>query len=206
VGGHREELGLLLGRALQPFVGVLEHAQHPAALGRVARDLGVADELTLVVPDGGDGDVGPELASVLADAPALLLVATVPPGHRELVLGMPRGLLPLGVEHPEVATDDLLRRITVAALGAGVPAGHTTVGIEHEDRVVLDRLDQQPEPLLGPAQPLFSHPLTRHLLHLQEEVERAFHGVEHGRRRHLEAPLGVGCQRVLDLDGRGGLA
>ena len=77
-------------------------------------------------------------------------------------------------------------RVALAPLGPGVPARDVAVGVEHEDRVVLDRLDQQPEALLGPPQRLLRDALAGHVLHLQEEVERALHCVEHRRCRHLE--------------------
>ena len=108
----------------------------------------------LRVADRGDDDVGPEAAAVLADPPALLLVAAVAQRQLELVLGVPR-LLDLGrVEDAEVLTDDLVGGVALAALGSRVPAGDAALGREHEDRVVGDGLDQQPEALLARAQRL----------------------------------------------------
>src|SRR6185369_14849666 len=48
----------------------------------------------------------------------------------------------------EVMTDDLLRAIPVDALGAHVPGRDVSGRIEHEDRVVLHAVDQQPVALL----------------------------------------------------------
>jgi hypothetical protein len=39
--------------------------------------------------------------------------------------------------------DDLGGLVALETLGAGVPAGHPSVGVEHVDGVVGDRVDQQ---------------------------------------------------------------
>ena len=39
--------------------------------------------------------------------------------------------------------DDLVCRIALDALGAGIPAGYPPFRVEHEDRVVDDRLNEQ---------------------------------------------------------------
>ena len=63
---------------LQP----LERHLRLAALGDVAGDLGKADQLAVIVADRIDDHAGPEERAVLADAPALLLVAAGFPGDR----------------------------------------------------------------------------------------------------------------------------
>ena len=50
--------------------------------------------------------------------------------------------------------DDLVGRVALDPLGPGVPGGDVAVGVEHEDRVVPDALDQEPEALLALAQRL----------------------------------------------------
>ncbi len=62
------------------------------------------------------------------------------------------------VEAAEVRADDLLGGIALDALGARVPAGHAALRIQHEDGVVGDPLDQQPELLLAAAQGLLGRP------------------------------------------------
>ena len=47
--------------------------------------------------------------------------------------------------------DDLLGRVALDALGARVPARDPALGVEHEDGVVPDALDQQAEALLALA-------------------------------------------------------
>ena len=45
--------------------------------------------------------------------------------------------------------DDLIRRIALDALGPFVPAADVALGIQHEDRVVLDPFDEQAESLFA---------------------------------------------------------
>ena len=61
---HLLRLGKLLLRPLQRLLRL-------PPLGDVARDLGEADQLAVVVADRVDDDAGPEARAVLAHAPAL---------------------------------------------------------------------------------------------------------------------------------------
>src|SRR3546814_7005475 len=47
--------------------------------------------------------------------------------------------------------DRLFRRIAGQALGTGIPGQNLAFGIQHEDRVILDRVDQQAETRLAVA-------------------------------------------------------
>src|SRR5581483_12466825 len=102
------------------------------AFGHVAGDLGEPDELPAMVEEGGDDDVRPEHRTVLADPPALLLVAPLADRDLELVLGVARRLCVLGVEGAEVAPDDLVGAIALHPLGTEVPRGDVAACIEHE--------------------------------------------------------------------------
>ncbi len=107
VGGDGEELGPLVGGRGQELVRDAEVAvdlfqrfgrrdlsvEHLAAFGDVAGDLGEADVPARVVVDGGDDDVGPEPAAVLADAPAFFFVVAFAQGDFEFVLGVAAGLV-----------------------------------------------------------------------------------------------------------------
>ena len=124
----------------------------PLPLGQVPGDLGEAAQDARLVPQGRDDDVGPERRAVLADPPALVLEPARPPRRPPVpASGQPAldGLL--RVEAGEVLADDLVGLVALDPLGPGVPGGDVALRVEHEDGVVLDALDQQPEPLL--AQP-----------------------------------------------------
>jgi hypothetical protein len=51
-----------------------------------------------------------------------------------------------------VLADGLRHFVALYALGPFVPAYEASVGTEHEDRVVFDALDQEPEDLLAVTQ------------------------------------------------------
>jgi hypothetical protein len=59
------------------------------------------------------------------------------------------GALLRRVEHREMLADDLVRAVALDALGARVPAHHPAGGVQQEDGVLGDALDQQAELLVG---------------------------------------------------------
>ena len=79
-------------------------------LGEVARDLGEADELARGIADRIDDDVRPEAGAVLADAPALLLEASLAGRGLQGPRGQPALPILVGVEAGEVLADDLRLR------------------------------------------------------------------------------------------------
>jgi hypothetical protein len=166
----------------------------------VAGDLREADVVAVRVVYRGDHDVGPELRPVLADPPALLLVVTIAQRPGELLLGVAPVLLRLRVERTEVPADDLLLGVALDPLGSGVPALDQALRGEHEDRVVLDLLDQQSEADLTASQLLLGTALAADVLHLEEEVERSLAAVEHGGEggEHRARTAGV-ADLVLEL-------
>jgi hypothetical protein len=128
----------------EPLLALAHHLLGPAPLAEVASDLGEADEFPLRVAKRRDDDVGPELRSVLPNAPALILHRALSLGNLQLALRLPALLILRRIEDREVLADDLLRRITLEPLGARVPRDDVAGGIEREDGVIVDRLDQQP--------------------------------------------------------------
>jgi hypothetical protein len=56
-----------------------------------------------------------------------------------------RSLILRRVEDGEMLADNLLRLVSLDALGTLVPIGHVTGGVKHIDRVIANSLDQQPE-------------------------------------------------------------
>ena len=111
--------------------------------------------LPALVADGGDDDVGPEARTVLAYAPALLLVAPGLGRRRELARRLPGVRVRLGVEDREVAADDLFGLVALETRGARTPCADAATGVQHEDGVVADALHHEAEPLLRAQQLLF---------------------------------------------------
>src|SRR5262249_31009408 len=117
----------------------------------VARDLGEAEQPTLLVAHGIDHRQGPETRTVLAQTPALALVTPLLAGDSQRPFRNPGLAVFRGKELRIVPADDLLCRIALDAGRPGFPAGAGSAGIEHEDGVVGDALDEQPEVPLGVA-------------------------------------------------------
>jgi hypothetical protein len=116
------------------------------ALGDVAGHLGEALELPGCIPERRQGDMGHEGRAVLAQAQALLLVASDLARQSELPL-RPAGRDPvLGVEHGEGPAHDLVRGPARDALRTGVPARDAAVAVQHDDREVGDGIDEETEP------------------------------------------------------------
>ena len=58
-------------------------------------------------------------------------------------------------EAGEVAADDFLRAVSGDSLGAGVPGDHLAARVQHEDRVVIDLVEERPILILAHAQRIF---------------------------------------------------
>jgi hypothetical protein len=117
--------------------------------GHVAGDLGEAAQSSFVVAESRDDDVGYERGAVLAESHSLVLEASVARRDPQLLLREAQADLLLGVEDGEVFPQDLLGLVALESLGADVPGRDVSFRVEHEDRVVADRLDEEPEALVG---------------------------------------------------------
>lgn len=145
VGVHREDRVTVhaLDQAADVLLALAQALFVLAPLRQVAGDLRETDHLALRVPQGGDDDVGPEAGTVLAQAPAFVLQATLAPGDAQFLLGPAAVERLLRIEAREVLPDDLVRGIALDALRALVPRDHHAVGVQHEDRVVAHALNHQ---------------------------------------------------------------
>ena len=118
---------------------------------RSRADFRVADERSARVPYRREDDVRPEQRAVLPDAPFFILESPVSRGHLELVAREPRGDHVCRIKRFERAAEDLVSCVPYNLQCPFVPAGDTAFGIEHEDRIIVDLLYQQPELVLASA-------------------------------------------------------
>ena len=122
---------------------------HAAALGDVAVDAQEPVEAARGIEQRGDDGRCPEARAVLAHTLAFLFEPSLVPRlgeiHRRLAVGDLLG----GVEHRHVAADDLVGLVAGIAPCALVPGGDAAASVEHDDGVLLRRLDEQSQPLLG---------------------------------------------------------
>ena len=172
----------VLHDGIQERVGVPQGLLRPLPLRDVTRHLREALEAPGVVTDGANDNVGPKSRSVFADAPALVLEAAGLPGVHELGGGLAAPDVFLGVEPRHVLADDLLGSIPFDPLGAGVPARHATLGIEHEERAVGHAGHEQAEALLALVQFLCVRPLALGDV-FRHDQPRAAAAKAHGVRR-----------------------
>jgi hypothetical protein len=76
-------------------------------------------------------------------------------GDGQIVLGLLGVDILLPVEHPEMASDDLLGRIALDSFGARVPGRNQAPRIQHEDRILAGALHHRAK------QTIFSPPEDR---------------------------------------------
>ena len=183
VGGDGEQVGLL-GDGVPALLLVLP------LLGLVASDLGEPDVTTSVVVHGADHHARPEPAPVLAHAPPVLGELAFAEGHLEVALGVVGRLLLGRIEDPERSTDDLARAVPLDPLGPGVPADHVAVHVEHEDGVLANGPDQQPEGRLAASQVVLGRALGSDVLDLREHVENLSLRVADGGESDSNGPGG----------------
>ena len=144
-----EHVDCVVGDALdeqpEPPLGVEQRELCLPLRRHVARDLGEADELAVRAVDPVEHDARPEARAVLAHPPAFALELALAPGGFEHLLRQACLSVLLGVEAGEMLADDLVGLEALDARGAGVPACHMATRIQHVDRIVDDRLHEQPE-------------------------------------------------------------
>src|SRR5262249_62254002 len=116
--------------------GDLEHCLEAVvlslALGDVPGDLGKPEELAGMVANCRDDDVGPEARAVLADAPALFLIAADFRRRCELPRRLPRGHVGLRVKGREVAAHYFVRLVAFEARPTAAPCADPPLAVEHQ--------------------------------------------------------------------------
>ncbi|MCY1486039.1 hypothetical protein D9M68_196770 [compost metagenome] len=114
-------------------------------LGGVLDDLDEAGVLALLVQERIDHHMRPEARAVLAIAPTLVLKLALDHGNLKRAARQAIALIVVRIEAGEILADDFLGGITLVGLGAGIPARHAAIDVEHVDRVVLHAADEARE-------------------------------------------------------------
>ena len=120
-----------------------------APLGRVADDVGEADQVAVVVADHRDRAGDEDQRAVLADAPAFDFMLVFLHGQFQRAVRLAGAALVRPVEYAEMLADDFFRGVADDLLGGAVPARHASRRVEHENGVVDDAFDQDLEMPLG---------------------------------------------------------
>src|SRR6266702_4535448 len=151
VGVEHENGAVLdaLDQELERLFAPMQRVLRFLASRQVAGHLGEPDHRPLGIPPGRNDHLGPEAGAVLPHPPPFIFHSAVPRRDREQPrrLSLCHGLR--RVKAREMLPYDLLRPVPLDALRPGIPGGDATRAIQHEDRDVLDVLDQLSEGLRG---------------------------------------------------------
>src|SRR6185295_10820238 len=150
-----QENGVVLHTVNQQAKSLLAFAQRflgLLAFGQVASDFQESAHAAIAISQGGEYDVCPKPASVLAQPPALVLKSPVLRRSFQFRCGPPAGDRLFGVKAVEGLADDLVGLVAFDALGSRIPTQHCSFSIEHENGVVLDACYQLAEVLVDLTQ------------------------------------------------------
>ena len=137
--------GLHLAGLQQLLAGALEQFLRFSLGSDVAGDLGEADQRALLIVDRFEDGTGGKTAAVLSDAPALGDNLPLLGGFTQHLRRRAGALFLLGVKARKVLPDDLVGAVALDALRAAIPGGDSALRIEHVDRIIGDRFDQDAE-------------------------------------------------------------
>jgi hypothetical protein len=121
-----------------------------STLGEISGDFSKPDEISPRIADAIDDDARPKLGSILAQAPTFAFKSTFSSCRRESPFRPACAAILFGVKSREMLAEDLGLLVPFEASRARIPARHQPVRVEHVDRVIRYRFDQQPiTPVLG---------------------------------------------------------
>ena len=165
----------------QGLAGAVQRILRFFAFGDVARDLGEAQQLSLLIAYGVNDDMRPETAAVLAQPPAFGFELAFPRRGFQRAGRHAPGAVLRRVEIGKMLADDFRRAVALDALGAGIPVGDDALGAEHVDGIVGDALNQQAKLLLALAQGIFRGAalgqVARHLGKAGQRARRIADGI-----------------------------
>ena len=136
------------------------------AVGDVARHFRKATEASRLVAHGRDDHIGPEPRPIFAHSPALVFQPTLARCHAQLLLGLAPLAVFRRIKAGEMLADDLIWAITLNLFCPPVPTDDMPQGIQHENRVALYALHQQPEAFFARASHVLG-PLTLNVRSVQ---------------------------------------
>lgn len=87
--------------------------------------------------------MGPEVRAILANPPAFSFETTFGNGRIQRSLGLAGKAILFGIETREMLAEYFRLLIPFETPGSGIPAGDDAIGIDHVDRIVHHRIDQQ---------------------------------------------------------------
>ncbi len=138
---ERHDIGRIKDHGQPPHAG-LHDLLGLLPIGHVPQDLGKASQPTIGVVQRADDSQGPEPLPILAQVPTLVIGAATFPGRTQLGFGHPLLTVLRRKDERKVPPERLRLGVAQDVLGRDVPTGDPALGIEREDRVVLNVLHQ----------------------------------------------------------------
>ena len=123
-------------------------------LAQIAGNLGETTQAAIAIAQRRVGGARDILRAVLAHPPPVLFLSTLRSRNLEHLGRLAAVDVRLRKEARETAPDDFLCGVSVDPLGPGVPSHHMAHWIQHEDRVVLNLVQQRPVLILADPQRL----------------------------------------------------
>ncbi|MNN03379.1 hypothetical protein D3C81_1160670 [compost metagenome] len=136
-------VGDALHQQAELLLALLEGFFSHFPVGQVAGDLGETEQFAVGINDRIDDHMRPEIGAVLAHPPALAFETSLTDRRIERTLRQTGGAILSGIEAGEMFAENFRFFVALEAFGARVPTGDDAVGIDHVDRIVDHRIDQQ---------------------------------------------------------------
>src|SRR6266567_2842298 len=111
---------------------------HPVS--NIPSDLGETDQLAGLISNRSNDHVRPECRAVLANTPPFILETPLSNRIHQFPGGFACEDVLLRIKAGKMPADDLLGLISLDSFCSSIPGADVALGIEHEDRVVLDSL------------------------------------------------------------------
>ena len=135
----------VLDHQAQTLFALLELLFRAPAVREIAGDLDEAAHPAVRPANRRQHHVRPEARAILAHAPALVLDAALGGGDLQQPLRPAGEPVLFRVEPVKALADDLVRRVSLQLLRAGVPGQDATRGIEQENGVVPNAVGDRPQ-------------------------------------------------------------
>ena len=145
LGGERVDrvVGDALDEKPELLPAFAEHVLGQFALRQIAGDLRVADQFAIGGQDRINDRTDPKPRAVFANAPTFSVEAALLSSRLQRELWQASLSVLIRIKTREMLADDFRRLIALETACAGIPTGHISLLIEHEDRVVSDRINEQ---------------------------------------------------------------
>ncbi len=133
----------LIDERSKPLSALTHYFGYLAALRQVVDYFCVAQEFVAGVVEGPRGVHSPKTRAVFTDVPAVVPANGPGQGLRELALGLSCAYVFGGEKHAKVPAYGFARSVAKKRFSSDVPTHDQTIGIDYENGVFFEALDEQ---------------------------------------------------------------